>query len=107
MADTGNKRILQFSPTGELIKQVGGGGVVLGRFEEPVDIAVDPNNGDVFVADAWNRRIQKLDSALQPLEEWPVPGWESREIYDKPYLTVAAEWRCVCHGSPILSSTCL
>ncbi len=89
VADTGNKRILHFTPTGELITQVGGGGVIGGRFEEPVGIAVDPNDGSVYVADAWNRRIQKLTGALEFVVEWPVAGWESQLIYDKPYVAVA------------------
>ncbi|GIV80117.1 MAG: hypothetical protein KatS3mg050_4511 [Litorilinea sp.] len=89
VSDTGNKRILEFTPTGELVRQVGGGGAVLGRFEEPVGVAVDPRDGSVYVADAWNRRIQKLDAALQPLAEWEVPGWESQQIYHKPYIAVA------------------
>ena len=63
--------------------------MILGRFEEPTDVAVSPVDGSIFVADNWNRRIQKLDSQLQPLEEWPVPGWDSREIYHKPSITVA------------------
>jgi DNA-binding beta-propeller fold protein YncE len=90
VADTGNKRIITFTPDGTLVNQVGGGGVILGRFEEPVGIAVDAADGSIYVADAWNQRIQKLDAALQPLAEWPVPGWESREIFHKPYLAVAA-----------------
>jgi DNA-binding beta-propeller fold protein YncE len=89
VADTGNKRILQFTPTGELVQQIGGGGVALGRFEEPTDVAVDPRDGSVFVADAWNRRIQKLDPALQPLAEWPVTSWDSEHLYHKPYLAVS------------------
>lgn len=89
VADTGNKRILQFTPAGELIRQVGGGGVQLGMFEEPTDVAVDPRDGSVFVADAWNRRIQKLDSNLQALAEWPVSSWGSQHLYYKPYITVA------------------
>jgi DNA-binding beta-propeller fold protein YncE len=60
VADTGNKRILEYTPAGEFVNQVGGGGVVLGRFEEPVDVAVDPTTGTVYVADIWNRRIQML-----------------------------------------------
>jgi sugar lactone lactonase YvrE len=88
VADTGNKRILRFTPGGELLQQTGGGGVALGRFEEPTDVAVDPRDGSVFVADAWNRRIQKLDPNLQPLAEWPVPSWASQNLYHKPYLTV-------------------
>lgn len=89
VADTGNKRILQYTPTGELVRQIGGGGVQLGMFEEPTDIAVDPRDGSIFVADAWNRRIQKLDSTLQALAEWPVSSWGSQHLYYKPYITVA------------------
>lgn len=88
VADTGNKRVVEYTPTGEFVKQVGGGGVVLGRFEEPVDVAVDPRTGAVYVADIWNRRIQLLTPALEPLEEWPVPSWESKDIWDKAYLAV-------------------
>lgn len=89
VADTGNKRILQFSPAGALVNQTGGGGVILGRFEEPTDVAVDPRDGSIFVADNWNQRIQKLDPALTPLAEWAVPGWLSQDINDKPSVTVA------------------
>jgi DNA-binding beta-propeller fold protein YncE len=89
VADTGNKRILMFTPTGELLQQVGGGGVALGRFEEPTDVGVDPRDGSIYVADAWNRRIQKLDGTLQPLAEWPVESWGSEHLYHKPYVTVA------------------
>ncbi|MEZ4711928.1 MAG: NHL repeat-containing protein [Caldilineaceae bacterium] len=89
VADTGNKRILHFTPTGEALNQVGGGGVVGGRFEEPVGVAVDPRDGSVFVADAWNRRIQKLAPDLSFVAEYAVPGWESDQIFHKPYVAVA------------------
>ncbi len=90
VADTGNKRVIRFTPDGELVDQVGGGGVVAGRFDEPTSVAVDPTDGSIFVADAWNRRIQKFDSNLGFLAEWAVPGWESKQIYDKPGLAVTA-----------------
>lgn len=89
VADTGNKRILQFTPEGEIVQQIGGGGLALGRFEEPTSVAVDPRDGSIFVADAWNRRIQKLDPTLVPLAEWPVSSWGSEHLYYKPYVTVA------------------
>lgn len=89
VADTGNKRIIKFTPDGQLVQQVGGGGVIGGRFEEPVGVAVSPVDGSVFVADTWNRRIQKLTPALEFVAEWPVPGWDSQDIAAKPYLAVA------------------
>jgi len=88
VADTGNKRIIQFTPDGELVNQVGGGGVILGRFEEPVDVAVNQLDGSVYVSDAWNQRIQKLTANLEAVEEWVVPGWESQHIHHKPFLDV-------------------
>ncbi len=88
VADTGNKRIIRYRPTGEVVTQVGGGGVLLGRFEEPVDVAVDPNSGNVYVADIWNQRIQVLTPDLQPVAEWPVPSWQSQDIFDKAYVAV-------------------
>jgi uncharacterized protein (TIGR03663 family) len=89
VADTGNKRIIRFSPDGALIQQVGGGGVIGGRFEEPTGLAVSPLDGSVYVADTWNRRIQKLGPDLVFLAEYAVPSWDNRDIYMKPYLAVA------------------
>jgi uncharacterized protein (TIGR03663 family) len=90
VADTGNKRIIRYTPTGDYVSQVGGGGLILGRFEEPVDVAVHPGTGDVYVADVWNQRIQVLSPDLQPVDEWLVPSWQSRDIFDKAYVAVDA-----------------
>jgi DNA-binding beta-propeller fold protein YncE len=89
VADTGNKRIVRFRPDGQFVDQAGGGGVVAGRFDEPTGVAVDPTDGSILVADAWNRRIQRLDPNLAFLAEYPVPAWESRDIYHKPGIAVA------------------
>ncbi len=91
VADTGNKRILEFTPMGEFVRQVGGGGILLGHFEEPVDVAVHPPTGNVLVSDAWNRRIQVLSAELEPLAEWLMPTWDSQDIWDKPYVAAAAD----------------
>jgi DNA-binding beta-propeller fold protein YncE len=90
VADTGNKRIIRFTPEGELVDQIGGGGVIAGRFDEPTDVAVDPTDGSILVADSWNRRIQRFDPSLAFLSEFDVPGWVSREIFHKPAITVDA-----------------
>lgn len=91
VADTGNKRILRFSPTGETLGQVGGGGVIAGRFEEPTDVKVDPTDGTIVVADAWNGRIQRFSPLLEYAGEFAVPGWAGRDVFQKPYLTVARD----------------
>ena len=91
VADTGNKRILRFSPDGQSLGQIGGGGVIAGRFEEPTDVKVDPTDGTVVVADAWNGRIQRFSPSLEYAGEFAVPGWAGRDVFQKPYLTVARD----------------
>ncbi|MGQ9594926.1 MAG: flippase activity-associated protein Agl23 [Anaerolineae bacterium] len=87
VADTGNKRILKFSPDGEFLGQWGGYGVEAGQYDEPVGLAVDAE-GNVYVADTWNRRIQKLNPFFAPITEWAILGWESQSVVNKPYLAV-------------------
>ena len=86
--DTGNRRVLRFRLNGELLGQSGGSGPIPGRFDEPVGIAVDPKSGEILVADAWNRRIQRFDAGMRFLQELAVPGWRSRNAASKPYLAV-------------------
>ena len=62
--DTGNKRVQVFTPDGVFITQWGGGGVIEGRFDEPVGLGQDAD-GNWYVADTWNRRIQKFTEAYQ------------------------------------------
>ena len=90
VADTGNKRVLKFSPTGDPLAQYGGFGAGNGQFSEPVGIAID-KQGNIFVADTWNQRIQKFDSNFNYLAQWPVSGWDSQTVVNKPYLAVDAE----------------
>jgi hypothetical protein len=62
VADTGNHRILKFSPDLELLWEVGAEGSGAGQFREPTDVAVD-SNGRIIVADARNHRIQILSES--------------------------------------------
>jgi DNA-binding beta-propeller fold protein YncE len=45
----------------------------LGAFRQPRGVAVD-TNGDVYVADFDNNRVQKLSRSLEPLAAWGGPG---------------------------------
>ncbi len=87
VSDTGNKRVLKFSPSGEPLAQYGGVGSDNGKFLEQVGIAID-KQGNFFVADTWNQRIQKFDSNFNYLTQWPVQAWESQTVLNKPYLAV-------------------
>lgn len=87
VTDTGNKRLLLFRLDGRLVGELGGGGTAPGRFDEPVGVAFAPD-GSVYVADTWNRRIQRFGPSLQWLAEWPVPGWDGQGGQNKPYLAV-------------------
>ncbi len=101
VADTGNKRIQVFDAAGAFLGQFGGGGVVEGRFDEPVGLALIPRpngepGGTLFVADTWNRRVQKFEVTFDEfaegapsftfLKEWPIEGWSSQSIVNKPFL---------------------
>lgn len=100
VTDTGNKRIQVFDAVGNFLGQAGGGGVVEGRFDEPVGLAMlargSQPGGSLFVADTWNRRIQKFDVTFTEdvpnfgfVKEWTVNGWASQSVVNKPYLAVA------------------
>ncbi|HEY8491403.1 MAG TPA: flippase activity-associated protein Agl23 [Dehalococcoidia bacterium] len=88
VADTGNKRVLRYTPDGEFLGQAGGPGAM----DEPVGLAVAPN-GDVLVADAWNGRVLRLNAALTVVAAYPVQGWESRDRLAKPYLALLPDGR--------------
>jgi uncharacterized protein (TIGR03663 family) len=112
VADTGNRRLLRFSPAGELLEAIDRGAEGPGdpRFSEPVGLALEAD-GSLLVADAWNRRIQRLrtggervdglgpgpDAVADPAEpvvaRWRVPGWFSTLPEDKPYLAVGPRGR--------------
>jgi len=85
VTDTGNKRVQKFNSLGNFLGQWGGGGIVEGRFDEPVGIAVD-GQGNIYVADAWNRRVQKFDQSFNYLTEWPVEAWLGESVVNKPFL---------------------
>ena len=90
VTDTGNKRVMKFSPEGRFLGQWGGFGFQSGQFHEPVGIDIDAD-GNIYVADTWNRRVQKFDSDFVFLTQWSIYGWESESVVNKPYLAVDRE----------------
>ncbi|MHB8577125.1 MAG: NHL repeat-containing protein, partial [Dehalococcoidia bacterium] len=61
-----------------------------GQFHEPVGIAIG-SDGTIYVADAWNNRIETFDSKFTFKSEialggsW-VDGQNGKDIENKPYL---------------------
>jgi sugar lactone lactonase YvrE len=68
-ADTGRNRILVFSPTGQLLRQVGRGGSDLGGFTQPMMLAFGPD-GTFFVADWENNRIERWNANFEATDAW-------------------------------------
>ena len=91
VTDTGNKRLVNFSRDGQVLGSYGGEGAGLGNFSEPVGLAAD-TSGRLFVADAWNGRIQSFNPEAGIPFEFET-GWNSRQAMDKPYLTVLTDGR--------------
>jgi len=87
VADTGNSRIVEFTPDGNPVGSFGARGSGPGQFQEPVGIAVAPD-GTIYVADTWNGRVQVFDPSGRYLRALAIGGWDSRDVENKPYLAV-------------------
>jgi tripartite motif-containing protein 71 len=86
LADTGNNRIVRFSPAGQKETEWGGKGAKAGQFWEPTGIAADAA-GKVYVCDNGNGRLQIFTRDGQFVNMFDVPGWESK-VYSEPYVAV-------------------
>jgi predicted membrane-bound mannosyltransferase/sugar lactone lactonase YvrE len=93
VTDTGNKRLLHYSDTGEPLGSFGSQGDAPGSFNEPVGLSYDAQ-GRLYVADAWNARIQRFDADLSNATSFPT-GWSSQDVVAKPYVTVLTDGRII------------
>jgi predicted membrane-bound mannosyltransferase/sugar lactone lactonase YvrE len=99
VVDTGNKRIREYTADGVLIKDIGKKGSAAGQFvagsgpgefNEPSSIAIAPN-GDIYVADFWNKRIQIFDASFRYRTEIKVKSWGSPGITDRAYIVALSD----------------
>ena len=89
VSDTGNKRISVYTPEGQFIRDIGSGGTARGQLDEPVGLAFNPVSGELYVAEAWNRRIQVFDAGGTASYTWTVNMWfHNKESYNRPYVAV-------------------
>lgn len=99
VADSGTNRIRVFSPQGENIKSFGKRGEGEGEFQEPVGLAVMPN-GDIWVADVGNARLQRFDRDFKFIEQHPVEPWSDLDPANKPYLALLPDGRLLASDGP-------
>ena len=59
----------RFTPQGTPVVELGGTGTELGRFDGIWGVSTD-SAGNIYVADTFNRRIQKLGPDGTPLAQW-------------------------------------
>lgn len=85
ITDTGNKRVAVFDTSGKFLFEFGAEGD--DRLDEPVGIAVGAD-GRVYVADTWNLRVAVFSADGESITSWPVQGWVSNSLDNKPYLAV-------------------
>ena len=75
-----------------LVARLGSIGSGIGQFDEPSQLSISAN-GDVYIADTNNNRIQILDSSLHPIREVTHPS------IHRPYdLKLTTEMYVLCPG---------
>lgn len=87
LTDTGTARLALFGPDGTQAGSIGGLGDGPGQLNEPTDVLKDLQ-GTYFVVEAENNRIQRLDAAGNPLNQWEIPP---AYAYNGPHLAFAPD----------------
>jgi predicted membrane-bound mannosyltransferase/DNA-binding beta-propeller fold protein YncE len=94
ITDTGNSRVIEYTPDGEFVRQFGrkGSGGAPDELSEPVGIEVAAN-GDVYIGDFWNRRVVVLDKDLKLKTQIAVEEWGSQQVTDRAYMALLDDGR--------------
>jgi len=93
VVDTGNKRIQKFDSDGKFLLQWGRAGALPGELDEPVGIAIGPDEM-VYVIDTGNRRIQSFDPNGRFQRETHLLAWDQDVVSAvEPYLAIDSEGR--------------
>lgn len=90
VTDTGNRRVAVFDAQGKFLFEFDHQGEA--QLDEPVGIAIDMDQR-VYVADTWNRRVAVFTLQGKFERSWPIVGWNSASIDNKPYLSLDEQGR--------------
>jgi predicted membrane-bound mannosyltransferase/DNA-binding beta-propeller fold protein YncE len=94
LTDTGNARVVEYTPDGDFVRQFGSkgkSGAPL-EFDEPTGIDVSAT-GEIYIADLFNSRIVVLNNDLSLKLTIAVAEWDSQGTSDKAYITVLPDGR--------------
>ena len=74
------------------MRDIGTPGTAIGQVDEPVGMAFNPLSGELYVAEAWNQRIQVFAADGTPLRAFNVNMWyRNRESFNRPFLAVSPD----------------
>jgi DNA-binding beta-propeller fold protein YncE len=94
VVDSGNNRLQVFTPDGKLVTQYGKAGNGEGEFNRPWGIALD-KDGNIYVADWKNHRVQKLSAtgkflmSIGRYGKLPTPAHAFAVTYLGPFISSA------------------
>jgi uncharacterized protein (TIGR03663 family) len=86
VADTGNRRLLLFDPSGAFI-------TAYAPFSEPVNATFIPGNQQLAVAEIWESRLAIIHTQSNTLQHLDVPFWRSRDASIKPFVAADSRQR--------------
>nr|HPO10959.1 NHL repeat-containing protein [bacterium] len=100
VTDTGHHVVKVFSPKGDLIRKIGNpadqAGNADGEFNEPIGMDVN-SDGEVFVVDTRNARVQVFNRIWQHKASWPV------QLTTEPNRGVESHIVCASDGTVFLT----
>jgi DNA-binding beta-propeller fold protein YncE len=90
VAEAAGGRVSVYDRDGKLVTAYGtAGGDGLGHLIEPVDVAVAPN-GDVWVVNSGNNRLERFAADGRAIGSIPVPGWTGERLKEV-YLAIGPD----------------
>jgi len=84
VSNYGKHQLVKINREGKFVKTIGSRGSGQGQFIKPVGVAVD-KNGNLFVADKGNKRIQVFSETGEFIRSIAVDGWQEH-MFNFPYL---------------------
>jgi NHL repeat len=87
IADTGNDRVVELSPAGNVLSEWGSKGAAAGRMRAPSGVAVDAA-GEVYVTDREDDRVDVFEAGGRFLAEWGLRGTAPGELSQPSAIAV-------------------